>query len=400
MNQRSLSLDILCRTFDGESYTNLEMRKELEKLPVQQRPFCIELINGVLRHYRYLEYQFLSLIDKKTDRRKRMILAMAVYERFYLREKEYAVNNEYASLGKNAYERSFLNAVLRKIDHFKTIEGESPSELAVRYSLPDWLCNLIVRQYPVEHMQILKKLQERSTVYYRLNHRKASYDDLKDLPIEIQNEDIFTSENNLLNTKEFTQGLFYVQDLFSNEIVRHLDLKEDSIFLDMCAAPGGKFFNALDTVKEENAYANDLHEHRVELIRKQAEKLGFPHAHYTVSDARELSSVYEPMFDRILIDAPCSGLGVMGRRADIRYHIQPSSLDELVSLQKEILEEGAKLLKQGGILLYSTCTINRKENERQIHSFLAEHNDFELMEERLILEEKGDNFYYAKLKKV
>ncbi len=400
MDQRRLCLGILEKTLSDSSYANLSMRKELSALPSKQRPFCVELINGVLRQYLILRYQFDSLIRPDTPERLKIILSMALYERFILGEKDYAVVNEYVSLGATKNERSFLNAVLRKVTEWKLPEGEDAEALSVRYSVPLWITKLIMAQYPNDAVRILSSFKERSRTYYRLNHRKCRKEDLSDLPVRFLNEDVFVSETNLLDNELIKKGYFYVQDVASNEIVKALDLKEGSVFLDACSAPGSKLFNALDIVEPQNAYGNDLHEHRVELIRQKAEVLGFTGIHLSVHDATDLSSLYEPVFDRILIDAPCSGLGVLKRRPDIRYHITPSSLDELALLQKSILDDVSKLLKKDGILVYSTCTINRKENEKQISSFLKDHAEYTLLEEKTLIQNEGDYFYYAKLKMV
>lgn len=399
MKQREICLDILMKTFYEEGYTNLLMRRELKKLPAVQRPFCSELINGVLRNYRLLAYQYEGKA-KKISRRNGMILSMAFYERFFLNEKDYAVNNEYVSLGKNEYERSFLNALLRDTTVMKMPEGESDEDLSIRYSLPLWLLKLLKKQYPEDYLFIMEKSLKRSKVFYRLNTSKASFEDLKDLSIEKAGEYSFTSPDNLLSTEEYKKGLFYVQDVHSSKITEALDLKGDSLFLDVCAAPGGKFFNALEKVKAENAYANDLYEHRVKLIEEKGKSLGYEGFHTSCIDARKLSSLYDFPFDAILLDAPCSGLGVIGRRPDIKIHITPESLDELALLQSEILEEVSGMLKEGGVLVYSTCTLNRKENGKQIASFLEKHPEYTLLHEKTILEEDGDNFYLAKLKKV
>ena len=400
MEQRKLCLKILERTIRDSTYTNLSMRNELSALPLKQRPFCVELINGVLRKYLLLNHQFEEYIRPNTPERLRIILAMAMYERFIMEEKEYAVVNEYVSLGTSKKERAFLNAVLRKATEWKMPEGNDAAALSIRCSMPLWITNLILAQYPEDAERILSSYQDRSKTYYRINHRKCVKEDLSSLPVEFLNEDIFVSSENLIGNRRFEEGYFYVQDVASNEIVKALDLTENSVFLDVCSAPGSKLFNALDIVRPENAYANDLHEHRVDLIREKAEVLGFRDIHLTVHDARDLSSVYETVFDRILIDAPCSGLGVLKRRPDIKFHITPTSLDGLVKLQKEILDDVSTLLKKDGILVYSTCTINRKENERQISSFLKDHPEFVLEEDRTLIQDEGDYFYYAKLKKV
>jgi len=396
MNQRETALEILYKTIKEESYSNLLMRKELEKLPQIQRAFTTNLINGVLRKYEYLSYQFRDEVKSDTALRIRLILCMALYERFYLKEKDYVVNNEYVELGRNRHEKAFINALLHKMKALK--EAEDPW---IRFNLPEWIYRLLSSQYDEETLKkILNVYQKIPSVYYRINKKKCRMEDLEKLNITALNEDVFTSTENLLTTEEYKNGYFYVQDCNSASLYRHLDLEKDHTLLDVCSAPGSKLFNCLDVLKPENCYANDLHENRVKLIRKMAEKLDYKDIHYLNQDGRKLKDILDLQFDRIMLDAPCSGLGVIGRKPDLKFHVRPESLDELEKLQLELLHSVKELTKTDGIVLYSTCTLNRKENDRLVRKFLNEEERFELLEEDTIINEAGDAFYYAKIKRV
>ena len=395
MNQRQLALQILYKTINDESYSNLLMRKELNKLEPIQRGFVTNIVNGVLRKYEFLNFQIEDLINENTNLKTKLILMMALFERFYLKEKDYVVNNEYVKLGKNKYEKSFINALLHKI---KTLK--EPNTLSSKYNLPEWIVNLLSKQYDEdEFKRIIKVYQSIPLVYYRLNTNKTKIEDLYHLEINVVDENIFTSENNLLNTMEYKQGLFYIQDYNSASLYKHLDLKENSIFLDVCSAPGSKLFNALDIIKQENAYSNDMNENRLELIKKMANKLGYYSINYLNYDGRLLKDKLDIKFDRILLDAPCSGLGVISRKPDLKFHIKPESLDELEIIQYELLNSMDDLLVKDGILLYSTCTLNKKENSRLIKKFLSNNEKYVLLEEDTIINELGDCFYYCKMRK-
>ena len=395
MEQRELALNILCKTIEEESYSNLLMRRELNKIPSLKRAFVTNLVNGVLRNYEFLSFQFEEEIRRTTSLRCRLILCMAMFERFYLKEKDYAVNNEYVSLGKNKYEKSFINAVLRKCIKIK--HSDDPS---IEASLPKWIYALLKSQYTKEELsKIIGIYQRIPEVAYRINRRKCSFGDLKDLDIEVLDEDLFKCDKNLLETSLYRSGWFYVQDPNSASLYRHLDLKKDDVILDVCSAPGSKLFNCLDIIAEDNAYANDIHEKRVQLIRNMAEKLGYSGIHYLCEDGRNLKDTVNVCFDKILLDAPCSGLGVIGRKPDLKFHIKPESLDQLQKLQLELLLSMDPLLKKDGILLYSTCTLNKKENGRLVRQFLGKSTNYLLMEEETIINDRGDCFYYAKMKK-
>ena len=396
MEQRELALQILYKTIKEESYSNLLMRKELSKIPQIQRAFVTNLVNGVMRNYEDLLFQFEDQIKGQTSLRAKLILCMALYERFFLNEKDYVVNNEYTELGKNRYEKAFINAVLHKC-----VKKKESDEGYIKANIPKWIYSLLKSQYDETELgKIIDVYQSVPKVYYRLNKSRCSYEDLKGLDINIINEDSFSCDKNLLETLLYKKGYLYVQDVNSASLYKNLDLQKDDVLLDVCCAPGSKLFNCLDILKPENCYGNDIHENRVKLIAKMADKLGFDGIHYLNHDGRELHKVLDVKFDKILLDAPCSGLGVIGRKPDLKFHIKPESLDELQKLQFELLESMKDLLKNDGILLYSTCTLNKKENGRLIRRFLSQEDRFILLKEETIINDLGDCFYYAKMKKV
>ena len=396
MNQRKIAFEILHKTIKDESYSNLLMRKELDKLEPIQRAFVTNLVNGVLRKYEFLMYQIKDDINDDTPFRLKLILCMALFERFALREKDYVVNNEYVELCRNKYEKSFVNAILHKIKTLKQTNNKY-----AKYCLPEWLFNLLNSQYDEETLlDILNVYQTIPSVYYRINKNLCSYIELSRLNIDILSDDIFVSDDNLIHTDEYKKGYFYIQDFNSASLYKSLDLKENDILLDVCSAPGSKLFNCLDILKPRNCYANDLHKHRLDLIKHMASKLGFDGINYLNYDGTLLKDKINVKFDKIMLDAPCSGLGVIGRKPDLKFHIKPENLDELQEIQFNLLMSVKDMLKVGGVLLYSTCTLNRKENDRLIRKFLSEEYSFELIKEETIINNMGDCFYYAKLKKV
>jgi len=396
MNQRQLAYDILYKTIKDESYSNLLMRKELEKIEPIQRAFVTNLVNGVLRKYEFLMYQLRSDIDEHTSFKLKLILCMALYERFALKEKDYVVNNEYVELCKNKYDKSFVNAVLHKIKSLK-----STNLANIKYCLPEWLFNLLNSQYDeTTLLKILDVYQTIPSVYYRINKKQCYFSNLINLNIEKLNDEIFISDRNLIHSEEYKRGFFYIQDFNSASLYKHLDLNKDDKLLDVCSAPGSKLFNCLDILDPKNCYANDIYEHRVDLIKKMANKLGFEGINYLNLDGTKIKDNIDIKFDKIMLDAPCSGLGVIGRKPDLKFHVTPESLDELQELQFELLMSIKDLLVDNGILLYSTCTLNRKENDRLVRRFLSSALDYELIEEETIVNNLGDCFYYAKLTKV
>ena len=393
--QRLIALNILRKTISDESFTSLLMRKELEKLEKVQRPFVTNIVQGVLKNYELLEYN-VNLYVRKTSLTNKLILMMALYERYFLKEKEYAVNNSYVELSKTKYDKSFINATLRNIRELKYSDNEW-----INVSLPEWLCKLIKKQYPDDYRTIIENYHSVHKTYYRLNPNKTDFDYLKDkYDIEIMENNVFISKQNLINTDDFNNGFFYIQDINAAKLTSVLKLKEDYTLLDVCSAPGSKLFNTLELLKDSNTFSNDLNSTRLELIKKKALILGYKNINFLNCDGRYLNSKLNMKFDVIMMDVPCSGLGVIGRKPDIKFHIKPENLDELQNIGYEILNNCSKLLKEDGQILYSTCTINRKENEKQIEKFIKNNPEFKIIEEKTIIESYGDLFYYCLLSRV
>ena len=393
--QRLIALNILRKTISDESFTSLLMRKELEKLEKVQRPFVTNIVQGVLKNYELLEYN-VNLYVRKTSLTNKLILMMALYERYFLKEKEYAVNNSYVELSKTKYDKSFINATLRNIRELKYSDNEW-----INVSLPEWLYKLIKKQYPDDYRTIIENYHSVHKTYYRLNPNKTDFDYLKDkYDIEIMENNVFISKQNLINTDDFNNGFFYIQDINAAKLTSVLNLKEDYTLLDVCSAPGSKLFNTLEILKDSNTFSNDLNSTRLELIKKKALILGYKNINFLNCDGRYLNSKLNMKFDVIMMDVPCSGLGVIGRKPDIKFHIKPENLDELQNIGYEILNNCSKLLKEDGQILYSTCTINRKENEKQIEKFIKNNPEFKIIEEKTIIESYGDLFYYCLLSRV
>lgn len=393
--QRLIALNILRKTISDESFTSLLMRKELEKLEKVQRPFVTNIVQGVLKNYELLEYN-VNLYVRKTSLTDKLILMMALYERYFLKEKEYAVNNSYVELSKTKYDKSFINATLRNIRELKYSDNEW-----INVSLPEWLYKLIKKQYPDDYRTIIENYHSVHKTYYRLNPNKTDFDYLKDkYDIEIIENNVFISKQNLINTDDFNNGFFYIQDINAAKLTSVLKLKEDYTLLDVCSAPGSKLFNTLELLKDSNTFSNDLNSTRLELIKKKSLILGYKNINFLNCDGRYLNSKLNMKFDVIMMDVPCSGLGVIGRKPDIKFHIKPENLDELQNIGYEILNNCSKLLKDDGQILYSTCTINRKENEKQIEKFIKNNPEFKIIEEKTIIESYGDLFYYCLLSRV
>ncbi len=398
MNTRKEALDILYQVFSKEGYASLIMRekKDIDEIHM---PYISNVVYGVIRNYRYLEYQW-RRYAKRTKLKTALAIDLAIYELFFMHGEDYAIVNEAVNLVRDN-EKKFVNAILRRVIQ----EGENKSEdICIYYSHPDWIYSMWKAHYGKEIAdQILVADQKIPKVYGRINPLKCTKEELsKDEQITFLDDYFFTCNKPIQKLKAFQEGKVLIQNPSSFEPVKALDLKDNMKVLDTCASPGTKtqMISALMHNTGE-VVACDLYEQRCGLIDTLMNRCGNTNVHTMVNDATK-KHFEEESFDRILCDVPCSGLGDLTHKPEIKWHLKPENIDAIIQIQQKILSISSLYLKKGGILVYSTCTLNKKENTGQIHIFLKQHTNFQLIEEKTIFpfEENRDGFYYAKLEKV
>lgn len=393
---RYLAVQLLGRTIEEGSYSNLLLDKALaaSDLSAADKKLCAQLYYGVMERRLTLEHILRSYSKKppeKLDAVIRNILYLGLYQLAYCeRIPDRAAVNESVLLAKQFKKTSasgFVNAVLRSfLRDGKEIKlpKEQWNAMEVQYSVPTALCRQIVQEHGQEFADaFLADSLRTPPCTVRLNPLRGSLADLAD---EGLSPEAFAKPDHaysitcsdVRSSKAFQKGMFHVQDLASQLCCAILDPQPGETVLDLCAAPGGKTFTIAERMRDEGrVLAFDLHEHRAELIRKGAQRLGLTCITAMTADA----AVYDgklPQADRILCDVPCSGYGVIRRKPEIRY--KPlSECRELPKLQYAILENAARYLKKGGTLVYSTCTILKAENEKVVERFLKAHPDFELV---------------------
>ncbi len=398
INERKTVWDILKRVFEEHGYASLIMRN-MKDIPVDKRGFITECVYGTIRNYSLLEYQWRRYADHvKTG--TALLLDTACYEMFFMNSPSYAVVNETVSLASK-HEKGFVNAVLHKVLKNGLQESDDPS---IQYSHPDWIIHMWNAQYGKEKtLEILKNDQIRPDVMGRVNTLLSSKEEIEKMDgIHFINDLSFTSEKPLQHTAMFQNGSILIQNPGSVEIVNEMHVKPGMKVLDVCAAPGTKTqLVAMYMHNKGSVTACDLYEQRVRLIDELMDRTHVSIVHTKVQDAMTPHAFPEGSFDRILCDVPCSGLGDLSHKPEIRWHLKPENIDELVKTQAEIFENASEYLKENGILVYSTCTLNKKENERQISSFLKKHPEFTLLNEKTIFPHEGmyDGFYMASLRK-
>ena len=423
-NAREVALNILYKIEVGEAYSNLVLDKELNSSDLSKldKALASEIVYGVLTWKLTLDEivkRYSSIRLKKISPWILNILRMGIYQIVFLDKiPESAAVNESVNLAKKyGHEASakFTNAILRKIEkneyeklaeYVQSKPYMEEEEISIMTSHPVWMVSKLIDDYGQDFtIELLKANNKKCETAIRVNTLKTSRDeltklfDLKKVEYKVGNLPHSLFVNNL---SSFDDVFFVVQDEAAQIAVLKLDPKENETVLDACSSPGGKttyIASLMNNTGHIDAW--DIHEHRVMLVNKMCEKLGVKNVTACVNDATIFNPELIEKYDRILLDVPCSGLGVIRKKPDIKWTREENDIEELIKIQKQILECGAKYLKQGGTMVYSTCTVLKDENERQIAIFLKNHSEFKLDEEiKLFPNVNGtDGFYIVKLQK-
>lgn len=402
-NARNIAYHILFDVNVNGAYANLSLDKALlhSKLNNIDRRFVTDLVYGSIKMQLHLDHVLKTYCDlKRVDKKTLILLRMAAYQIIFMdKVPEHAAVNEAVTLAKELglHTDKFINGVLRSIiRQDKEIAWPNKRKQINQfyskwYSFPQWLIDIWVKEYGFDATeQLCIYFNSPAPTWIRVNTLKTSVEEVisafKQMDVGFEQhsdllEAIRVDSLQLIKQSElFKQGKILVQDLSSMLPAIVLNPSKNSCVLDMCAAPGGKTTHLSAIMNNSGKLiACDLHSHRVKLIEQNAKRLGVHNIKCFSADATQLPSEFENAFDAILLDAPCSGLGVLNRRADLRWKIRRGSLDEIEALQRSLLEAAVRYLKPEGTLVYSTCTLNKKENEYQIENFLKAHPDFEVV---------------------
>lgn len=422
MNVREVAFQVLMDVYQRGTYSNLALNQALKthSFILKDRFFLTRLVYGVIQNDIRLDYYINQiLVQEKIRQNMRILLKMALYQkRFMDKVPLYAIMNETVEIAKKmdgVLVAKFANAILHKLlnSEFEVARSQFESELEYRsvfHSCPLWILRLIAKQYGEESAyQYVRYNQIPPPMSMRVNTMKTDPATLmKENPIFkpsllTSSAVMYCGEQPILELKEFQQGVVSVQDESGQLVAQMLDPKPGEYILDMCAAPGSKTGHIAELMKNEGKIvAIDLHPHRISLLQETLKRLEITNTKPIPYDALKLKDLYKAeTFDRVLVDAPCSGFGVIRRKPDIALRITPQALDELVVLQSKLLVEAVRVLKKGGTLVYSTCTLNRKENNAQIQHLCDNNPDLTLVSEQTIFphQYQSDGFYIAKLTK-
>lgn len=395
---RFTALELLNR-MDGKAYSNLALNSALEKSGFSDRDkgFTARLFYGVLERRLTLEYAASLYSNRplqKLDGTVRNILEMGLYQILYMDSvTDSAAVNESVILAKQCGQTGaagFVNAVLRSFirDGKKISYPKNKTErLGIEYSCGSELVKKLCADYSFEQAEdLLKASVTLHKTFLRVNNLKITTDGLvkefERLGIDVKvcniTDNCLTGESvgSIENCELFKKGFFHVQDLSSQLCCKALAPKAGETVIDVCAAPGGKAFTITEMMGDSGrVIACDIHSNRVNLIKKGAERLGLTAIEAVENDAKQFNGDF-PAADKVLCDVPCSGFGVIRSKPELKY-TDMKSIERLPQVQYDILCTASRYLKEGGELVYSTCTLNRDENDRVIDRFLAEHGEFE-----------------------
>ncbi len=394
---RQTAFSILLKIEKDKAYSNIALDSAVKGVSLDSTDcaFISRLVYGVTERKITLDYiisQFLNQPLKKLKTEVLVILRIGTYEILFMDKIPVSASvNESVLLTKNnkcQFASGLVNAVLRKVsvekeNVFNSLSGEE--RLSILYSAPIDLVRFLKHHYNEQNAEeILKSALNKKEITIRVNTLKTTENELIEV---LKKENISTEITSLknaliINTKgavyeldAYKKGLFYVEDISSQICVKELGLKENYKLIDVCSAPGGKSFTASQYMNNTGEiYSCDIHAHRVELIKTGAERLGIKNIIPTVNDATVFNEKFKNA-DCVLCDVPCSGLGIIGKKPEIKYKLL-DDIKELIPIQKEILSIASKYVKSGGTLIYSTCSINPNENRKVCDWFLKENEDF------------------------
>ena len=416
---------------DKGSYSNIVLNDAFKEfyLTAKEKAFITEIFYGVLRNKNFLDY----MIEKNTKVIKkewiRNLLRISIYQLTFMSSDVKGVVWEATEIAKKhgIAISKFVNGTLRNYLRNKDLEIKKlhdEKNYEILYSIPQYFCDILEKQYGSENLNqaiiSLKKIPYLSVRVNKLKYSEEEFEEFlkeKDIQIIKKVDTVYYVNSGLIiNSKEFKEGKIIAQDASSYLAAKNLGVKPNDLVLDICAAPGGKTAVLAEEMENKGEIiAIDIHQHKKKLIEENMKKLGIDIVKATVLDARNVNKQGRK-FDKILVDVPCSGYGVIRKKPEILYTKNRENVEELASLQLEILNSAADILKNGGELIYSTCTIISQENTENVEKFLNERKEFKVKALNIpenvsgeydklggfsinYKEEIMDNFYIIKLTK-
>ncbi len=433
MNTRALAASVIHQVIDQQHSMSQALPKALAKIEkAEDKAFVQQVSFGCLRWYPQLQAianQLLYTPLKAKNHDVLCLLLTGIYQLMYLKTPAYAAVSETVAASKQMkkpWAAKLLNKTLRQFaKNPEQVIDESSHGESTEYAHPVWLVKRIKQAYSDHWSEILSANNVEAPMFLRVNVTKTSRDDYLKLltDAEIEAEAVSACDSTIRLAKpvaveklpDFDRGFVYVQDMSGQLVADLLDLEANAHVLDTCSAPGSKSTHIIECEPSVRLTAVDNQANRLPLIKQNIERLGLPHdhLHMVLADVCHTDQWWQgEKFDRILVDAPCSATGVIRRHPDIKWLRKDEDIDQLVQQQARILDKVWELLKPGGLLVYTTCSILPDENQQQVKRFLNQHKDAKLESFELpigsaaepgwqVLPSAGgsDGFYYCKLRK-
>lgn len=447
LNIREMALEILLEAERNGAYPNVLLKQTLDKylyMEKQERAFLTRLVEGTVERKLTLDYYLNHVSKTPVNKCKpviRCILRMAAYQIFYMDAvPDSAACNEAVKLAqKKGFQtlKGFVNGVLRNLSRRKNEivmpneEKEPVKALSAAYSVPEWLVEKVIKEYGMEHgKNMFASLYENvGATTIRVNNSKISTEECAKLlekegvhvekAAYVENALEISDYDSLRFLESFEKGYFQVQDVSSMLVALAANPKLGDTVIDVCAAPGGKSIHVADLLLGTgHVEARDLTDYKVGLIEENITRCGFTNVTAKRADALMFDEAAKESADIVIADLPCSGLGVLKKKSDIKYRMSQQQIEELAQLQRRILKNAAAYVKPGGTLIYSTCTITKEENDMQV-DWILENLPLQLVslegcmceellknhERKGVLQllpgrEKTDGFFLAKFQKI
>ena len=393
MNSREIAVKVLDRVIREGAYSNIILSKELNAsdLSDQDKGLTTEIVYGTLRRLKTIDMILASLVKDLSvmDKKVLTILRVAIYQMKFLDKiPPYAACNEAVELAKEVSEKDgkLVNGILRnylsKDGNVEINFRNKIDELAFNLSFEPWMIRMLIKQYgEAEAIRILEELNNTPGVTVRVNNIKADYEDvfeeLESEGYEVEEGEVcpeaisITGGKGIEKNQAFIDGKITVQDESAMLIAPLLDIEDNLTVIDLCCAPGGKTTHIGELLNNTGkVLAFDLYPQKLELVRENAERLGITNIDLGEMDATKLNVKLIGLADRVLIDVPCSGIGIIRKKPEIKWTKKRSEIKELVEIQRQIMDNAWEYLKKDGVMIYSTCTVNKEENQENITWFL------------------------------
>ena len=431
IKKKNIKLDIvnLLDEIQNGKYSNIQLNYYFSKknYTKKEKMFITNVVNIVIKNLIYIDYLIGKSVRNVKKRKIKQLLRISVAQLFFMESDNAGVIFEAGEITKilNVHQVGFVNAALQTIlKNKEKFDEEIPKDNreSIVLSYPQWFVNKMKIDYPDDYLEMLKSYKKRSYLSVRFDKNKITREKFEELLKNIKTDVLFSvgevyylSNANIFDTEIYKNGNVVIQDASSYLAVKNLGVKDGETVLDACSAPGGKSLAILQLFNPKKLTSTDIHEHKVKLLNELKNKYGYSNFEVKLNDAAQIENL-NTKFDKILLDMPCSGLGVLRKKPEKIYELTANDIKSLKKLQKKIFESAYKCLKSGGEMVYSTCTFSKNENTNNIQYFLEKYEDLEILEVEIseniktVRDEFGgvyisykneylDGFYIAKLRK-